>query len=61
MLGEVSTEFPALFRMWADEGPIHGWSLLRDLVEEGKMACVTYGPHRYCLRPVLRDPTARNH
>lgn len=36
MLGEVSTEFPAVFRMWADEGPIHGWSLLRDLVEEGK-------------------------
>lgn len=36
MLGEVSTEFPALFRMWADEGPIRGWSLIRDLVEEGK-------------------------
>jgi len=36
MLGEVSTEFPAVFRMWADEGPIHAWSLLRDLVEEGK-------------------------
>lgn len=36
MLGEVSTEFPALFRIWADEGPIRGWSLIRDLVEEGK-------------------------
>ncbi len=36
MLGEVSTEFPAIFRMWADEGPIQAWSLIRDLVEEGK-------------------------
>lgn len=36
MLGEVNTEFPALFRIWADEGPIRGWSLLRDLVEEGQ-------------------------
>jgi AcrR family transcriptional regulator len=35
MLGEVSLEFPALFRMWAEVGPIHGWSLLRDLIEEG--------------------------
>jgi AcrR family transcriptional regulator len=36
MLGEVSVAFPALFTAWAEEGPIHGWSLLRDLVEEGK-------------------------
>lgn len=36
MLGEVSLEFPALFRMWAEAGPIHGWSLVRDLVEEGQ-------------------------
>lgn len=38
MLGEVSLEFPALFRLWAEEGPIHGWSLIRDLIEEGKRA-----------------------
>lgn len=38
MLGEVSTEFPALFRMWADEGPIQGWSLIRGLIDEGKKA-----------------------
>ena len=38
MLGEVSLEFPALFRMWAQEGPIRGWSLVRDLIEEGKKA-----------------------
>lgn len=35
MLGEVSVEFPALFRMWAEEGPIQGWSVARDLIEEG--------------------------
>lgn len=35
LLGEVSVEFPALFRMWAQEGPIHGWSLIRELIEEG--------------------------
>ena len=36
MLGEVSTEFPALFRMWAEVGPVHGWALLRGLIEQGK-------------------------
>jgi len=36
MLGEVSLEFPALFRMWAEEGPIHGWALVGNLIEEGK-------------------------
>jgi len=36
MLGEVSVEFPALFRIWAEEGPVHSWILVRDLVEEGK-------------------------
>lgn len=35
ILGEVSVEFPALFRMWAEEGPIQGWQLVRDLIEEG--------------------------
>lgn len=36
MMGEVSLEFPALFRMWAEEGPIQGWSLVGDLIEQGK-------------------------
>jgi AcrR family transcriptional regulator len=35
MLGEVGVEFPALLRMWAEEGPIQGWSLIRGLIEEG--------------------------
>jgi AcrR family transcriptional regulator len=35
MFGEVGVEFPALFRMWAEEGPIHGWSLVRELIEAG--------------------------
>jgi AcrR family transcriptional regulator len=35
MFGEVGIEFPALFRMWAEEGPIHGWSLVRELIEAG--------------------------
>lgn len=35
MFGEVGAEFPALFRMWVEEGPIQGWSLVRRLVEEG--------------------------
>ena len=36
MLGEVSLEFPALYRLWAEEGPIQGWSLIRDIIEDGK-------------------------
>jgi AcrR family transcriptional regulator len=35
LVGEVSVEFPAVFRMWAEEGPIHGWRLVRTLIEEG--------------------------
>lgn len=35
MFGEVGIGFPTLFRMWAEEGPIQGWSLVRDLIEEG--------------------------
>ncbi len=35
VLGEVSVELPALFRLWAQEGPIHGWTLVRRLIEEG--------------------------
>jgi AcrR family transcriptional regulator len=35
MVGEVGVEFPALLRMWAEEGPIQGWTLVRRLIEEG--------------------------
>lgn len=35
MVGEVSVELPTLFRTWAQEGPVYGWSLLRDLIESG--------------------------
>jgi TetR/AcrR family transcriptional regulator len=35
LVGEVSVEFPAVFRLWAEEGPIHGWALVRTLIEEG--------------------------
>ena len=35
LVGEVSAEFPGVFRMWAEEGPIHGWALIRSLIEEG--------------------------
>lgn len=35
LVGEVSVEFPALFRMWAEEGPVHGWALISDLVRAG--------------------------
>jgi TetR/AcrR family transcriptional regulator len=35
MVGEVSVEFPALFRTWAAEGPIQGCTLVGRLVEEG--------------------------
>jgi len=35
IVGEVSVEFPAIFRMWAEEGPIQGWELVRALIEGG--------------------------
>jgi AcrR family transcriptional regulator len=35
VVGELSVEFPGLFRLWAEEGPVHGWILVRDLIEEG--------------------------
>jgi hypothetical protein len=35
LVGEVSVEFPALFHVWAEEGPIQGWTLVRSLIEEG--------------------------
>jgi AcrR family transcriptional regulator len=35
MFGEVGLEFPALFRMWVEEGPIRGWSTIRDLIQSG--------------------------
>jgi AcrR family transcriptional regulator len=38
LIGEVSVEFPAVFRMWAEEGPIQGWKLVGSLIEEGMAA-----------------------
>jgi AcrR family transcriptional regulator len=38
LIGEVSVEFPAMFRMWAEEGPIQGWKLIGSLIEEGIVA-----------------------
>ena len=35
VLGEVSVELPGIFRMWALEGPIRGWSMVRELIDEG--------------------------
>jgi tRNA (adenine37-N6)-methyltransferase len=35
MFGEVGIEFPALFRMWAEEGPIQAWTVVRELIEDG--------------------------
>lgn len=35
MLGDVSVHMPPLFRAWAEVGPIQGWSLVRDLIEQG--------------------------
>lgn len=35
MLGEISLELPELFRTWARVGPVHGWAVLREIVEEG--------------------------
>ena len=35
LVGEVSVEFPAVFRMWAEEGPLQGWVLVRELIEDG--------------------------
>lgn len=38
MIGEVGIEFPALFRMWAEDGPVQGWSVVQGLIEEGVRA-----------------------
>lgn len=35
IIGEVRLEFPALFRMWLEEGPVQAWSAVRDLVQVG--------------------------
>jgi tRNA (adenine37-N6)-methyltransferase len=35
MFGEVGIEFPALFRMWAEDGPIQAWTVVSRLIEEG--------------------------
>lgn len=34
-VGQLSVEFPALFRHWAQEGPLEGYRLVRRLVESG--------------------------
>jgi AcrR family transcriptional regulator len=38
LIGEVGGQLPALFEMWAREGPIRGWSLIEQLIDEGKEA-----------------------
>lgn len=38
VLGEVSVQFPALFRLWASEGPVAATALVRDLIEGGVAA-----------------------
>ena len=35
MVGEVGAEFPALLRLWAADGPVQAWGLVRELIEEG--------------------------
>ena len=35
VVGQLSVEFPALFRTWAREGPLEGYRMVRDLIEEG--------------------------
>jgi AcrR family transcriptional regulator len=35
LLGEVGVEFPALFRMWAEVGPVHAWVVIRELIDAG--------------------------
>jgi AcrR family transcriptional regulator len=38
LIGEVGTQLPAMFEAWAREGPIRGWSLIEELIDEGKAA-----------------------
>lgn len=38
LIGEVGTQLPALFEAWARGGPIRGWSLIEQLIDEGKVA-----------------------
>lgn len=35
VVGQLSVEFPALFRTWAREGPLEGYRLVRRLIESG--------------------------
>jgi AcrR family transcriptional regulator len=35
VVGQLSVEFPALFRTWAEEGPIQGYRMVRGLIETG--------------------------
>lgn len=36
MFGEVRAEQPALFVTWLTEGPLHGWTVIAELIEAGK-------------------------
>lgn len=38
LLGEVSVELPSLFQLWVEEGPMHAWSMVRELIEAGVAA-----------------------
>ena len=35
LVGQLSVEFPALFRTWAREGPLEGYRMVRELIAEG--------------------------
>jgi len=35
LVGQLSVEFPTLFRVWAREGPLEGYRMVRRLVESG--------------------------
>lgn len=35
VVGQLSVEFPGLFRTWAEEGPLEGYRIVRTLIEAG--------------------------
>jgi len=35
VVGQLSVEFPALFRTWAREGPLEGYRMVQSLIDEG--------------------------
>ncbi len=36
LMGDVRPQLPAMFEAWAQEGPIRGWSMIEQLIDEGK-------------------------